>query len=121
MRLLLDEQLPGRLAQILRDRDIDAVAIAEQPDWMGLADDRVLDLGQALSRAVVTNNVKDYRPLAARRILGGTGHHGLILIPGTFRRRKQDLGRLANALEELAKRHPTRNALVNQETWVRAT
>jgi hypothetical protein len=43
---------------------------------------------------VVTNNLRDYRPLHADAITpDGPGHFGMIFMPGTYRRTKQDTGR----------------------------
>ena len=53
------------------------------------------------ARAVVTNNLRDYRPRAAQLIIAGGGHHGMIYVPANFRRTRQDVGRIVAALERI--------------------
>jgi hypothetical protein len=57
-------------------------------------------LARTERRAVVTNNLRDYRPLHADAITpGGPGHFGMIFMPSTYRRTRQDTGRIITALE----------------------
>ena len=103
MRLLLDEMWPPDVARQLRLRGHDAIAVAERPELRGKPDDVVFATAQAEERAVVTENVADYLPLAAARIRAGQGHFGLILTSNRRfpRHEPRTLGHLVAALDKL--------------------
>jgi hypothetical protein len=66
-----------------------------------MSDPQVLAFGRAEHRAVVTDNLRDYRPLHNEAIVpGGDGHFGMIFTPGTYRRTKADIGRIIAALRQ---------------------
>jgi hypothetical protein len=70
-------------------------------------------------RAVVTNNVRDYRPLHSDAITpGGPGHFGMIFMPGNYRRTKADTGRIISALEGKLAEYPGDEDLENGECWL---
>jgi hypothetical protein len=116
VKLLLDEMLSPAIARELRERGHDVEAIAGHPDREALPDSEVLALSQAEHRAIVTNNVRDFGPLHNEAIIpGGTGHHGMIFIPGTYRRTKDDIGKIVTALEALLAQHPAEDGLANGE------
>ena len=119
MRLLLDEMLGPQIARELRQRGHDVIAIKEREDWVSHSDDQVMDLAREEHRAVVTDNLRDYRPRAAAAALpGGSGHYGMIFISGGYRRAKADIGRIADALEVKLEAHPGERDLHSQETWL---
>lgn len=64
MRLLLDEMWPP--------------AVAERAEWRGQPDDVIFAIAQAKGRAIVTENVSDYRPLAAHALRSGRSHWGVV-------------------------------------------
>ena len=68
MRLLLDEMLSPAIARELRERGHDVLAVADHPGWVALSDPEVMTLARTERRAVVTNNLRDYRPLHADAI-----------------------------------------------------
>ncbi len=70
----------------------------------------------AEGRAVITNNVKDFRPLAAERLARGESHAGLILLPSTRTRTRGAVEMLANAIEQILHEHP--DGLPATERWV---
>ena len=43
----------------------------------------------------MTNDIKDFRPLAAERLASGQGHAGLILVPAKRSRNRAATGALA--------------------------
>ena len=119
MKLLLDEMLAPAIARELRARGHDAEAIAGHPDREALPDPEVLALARAEHRAVVTNNLRDYRPLHNDAITpGGPGHFGMIFMPGTYRRTKNDTGRIIAGLEAILQRYPGEDDLANGEDWL---
>ncbi len=118
MKALLDEQLSSEIAAELRSRGWNVEAVGERP-WMrgqSLSDDQVMVTAASEDRAVVTNNIKDYRPLAARRVAGGQGHWGLILLPSTRSRSRAAVQPLADGIERIMGEHP--EGLANSERWV---
>lgn len=116
MRALLDEQLSPQIAARLRSRGHDVAAVAERADLLGSSDRVILDAAAREQRALVTNNVKDFRPLAAERLARGQDHGGLILLPSTRTRTCSQVERLANAIEAVLKAHP--GGLESSERWV---
>ena len=118
MKLLLDEMLSPAIARELRDRGHDAESVAGHPDREALSDPEVLAIAQAEHRAVVTNNLRDFRPLHHEAITpGGPGHHGMIFIPGTYRRTRNDTGKIITALEQLLTQYPGEDDLASGEAW----
>lgn len=116
MRALLDEQLSPLIAQVLRDRDLDVEAIAERPELREASDREVFDAASGEQRAVVTNNIKDFRPIAAERLTDGRGHSGLILLPASRSRNRDATGGLADAIETLMRAHP--RGIADSEHWI---
>jgi len=119
VRLLLDEMLSPQIARNLRERGHDVVALSERAEWMSLGDDDVIELARTQRRAVVTNNLRDYRPRAATAALpDGRGHHGMIFIPGSYRLRRAAVGAITDALLAQLAAHPGERDLYNRETWL---
>lgn len=116
MKALLDEQLSRRIAQVLRERDLDVEAVSERSDLAQAPDREVMETARRERRAVVTNNVKDFRPLAAERVADGRGHAGLILIPASRSRRRESTGVLADAIESVMRAHP--EGMSDAEHWI---
>ena len=118
MRLLLDEMLSPAIARELRERGHDILAVAGHPGWVALSDPEVMALARTERRAVVANNLRDYRPLHADAITpGGPGHFGVIFMPSTYRRTK-DNGRIIAALEAKLAEYPGDEDLANGECWL---
>jgi hypothetical protein len=81
-------------------RGHDVQAVARHPEREALSDPDDLALARAERRAVVTNNIRDFRPLHVEAVLpGGPGHYGMVFMPGTYRRARNDVGRIVAALE----------------------
>src|SRR6266700_5428258 len=77
------------------------------PDREALPDPEVLALARAERRAVVTNNLRDFRLLHREAITpGGAGHFGMVFIPGDYRRTKAGTGRIIATLETILAQHP---------------
>ncbi len=116
MKALLDEQLSPRVAELLRDRGHDAQAVVDQRDLAGRSDRVILEIAATEERAVITNNVKDFRPLAAERLARGESHAGLILLPATRTRTRGAVEMLANAIEQILHEHP--DGMPATERWI---
>lgn len=117
MKLLLDEMWPPDIAIQLRHRGHDVEAVTERPELRGQSDPVVFTVAQAEERAVVTENVIDYRPLAAEAISRGHSHCGLILTSNRRfpRHDSRTLGRLVTDLHELLSRGLD---LRDREYWI---
>ena len=115
MKALLDEQLSPRIAVLLRHRGCDVVAVADRDDLAGQSDRVILEVAAREQRAVVTNNIMDFRPLAAERLALGATHGGLILLPSTRTRTRTAVPALAGAIERVLRDHP--EGLRGSERW----
>lgn len=119
MRLLLDEMLTPAIARELRSRGHDVEAIAVHQDREALPDAEVLALAPAGHRAIVTSNLRDFRPLHQEAITpGGAGHFGMIFIPGNYRLTRDHIGKVTAALEQILASHPGDEDLANGEAWL---
>lgn len=119
MKLLLDEMLTPDIARELSARGHDVEAVAGHPDWEGLSDSQLMAVARTERRAIVTNNLRDYRPLHSEAITpGGHGHFGMIFMPGSYRRTRADAGRIIAALEAKLVRYPGEKDLASGEAWL---
>ncbi|MGH3321263.1 MAG: DUF5615 family PIN-like protein [Streptosporangiaceae bacterium] len=119
MRLLLDEMLSPVIARELRGRGHDGWAIKEGGDSHALSDPDVVNLARRERRAVVTDNLRDYRPLHHEAITpGGPGHCGMVFLPDGYRRTAADVGRIIKALEAKLAEYPGERDLTDGETWL---
>jgi NADP-dependent 3-hydroxy acid dehydrogenase YdfG len=116
VRALLDEQFSPLIAKLLRERGLDVVAAAERADLIEASDREVVEAATREQRAVVTNDIKDFRPIAIERITDGRGHAGLILVPANRDRGRDAAGTLADAIETLMRAHP--DGVVGAEHWL---
>ncbi len=116
MRALLDEHPSPQIAGLLRDAGYDVVAVADRADLIGCGDRIVLEVADREGRAVVTNNIKDFRPLAAEWLAAGRTHPGLILLPSARTRTRAAVPLLATAIEAILRAHP--DGIAGSECWV---
>ena len=114
MKLLLDEMYPSLIARELRARGHDVVSVHESPG-SGTSDEEVLHCARSEERAVVTENVRDYRPLAEALLAAGDSHAGLVFST-TRRWPRTDPGSLITALDNLAASTPSQP--VDMEIWL---
>lgn len=97
MKLLLDEQISGRVAERLRAQGRDAIATTADPALRGLSDPDLFALAQHQGRAVVTYNRADFEPIVRDHVAAGREHHGLVIVHPT-RFPSSQVERLARAL-----------------------
>jgi predicted nuclease of predicted toxin-antitoxin system len=116
VKALLDEQLSPQIAVLLRQRGQDVVAVADRADLAGRSDRTIFETASSELRAVVTNNVKDFRPLAAEWLARGQAHGGLILLPSSRTRTRSAVQAIADAIETVLLDHP--DGLSSSERWV---
>ncbi len=116
MRAILDEQLSPQIAAHLRKAGYDVDAVAERDDLVGRSDRFVFETASREGRAVVTNNIKDFRPLAAQWLAQGMVHAGLILLPSNRTRSRNAIVAVAAAIESVLRDHP--EGLSGSERWI---
>jgi uncharacterized protein with PIN domain len=116
VRALLDEQLSPQIAVQLRQMGYDVEAVADRPDLVGCRDQSILEIASAEGRAVVTNNIKDFRPLAAQWLAQGRVHAGLILLPSTRTRTRASIAALADRISTVLRDNP--DGLTGSERWI---
>ena len=109
-RLLLDEHIWEGLAAALSDRGYDVVHL-NHTEHRGLDDEPLLVYATEQSRAVLTNNHRDFVPLARAWFEAGRIHAGIVLSiqlrPGEL------LRQTTNLLQSL-----TGNELANTVRWL---
>jgi hypothetical protein len=105
LKLLLDEMYPKRIAEGLRARGRDTVAVVELPDLRNSSDPDVFAAAQREGRTVVTENVSDFVHIANDHDAGGQAHHGLVLVhPRKYPRgNPRTVGAMVNPLEALSR------------------
>ena len=116
MRALLDEQLSPQIAVLLRKAGYDVDAVADRKDLVGRSDRAILEAACREGRTVVTNNIRDFRPLAAEWLAQGRSHAGLILLPSTRTRNRNTIATIAAAIENVLRDHP--DGLSGSERWI---
>ena len=116
MKLLLDEQISGKIAERLRDRGHDVTAVTDDPSLRGLSDSDLFEVAQQQGRALVTYNRVDFEPMVREFAQINREHHGLVIVHPT-RFPSWEFGRLVAAIEGLtAGADPGMSFLV----WLRA-
>jgi len=119
VRLLLDEQYSPEIAKELRRQGHAVEAVAERPDLQASDDEALLVLATREGRTLVTNNVRDFVPIARSFAAEGRGHSGLIFTSDrSLPRTRRGFGVLARALQRALEAHPDDDALVDQSMWL---
>lgn len=116
MRLLLDEMNSWRIAAELRSRGFDVVAVKrDRAELEQRQDPTVLQAAAAERRAVVTNNVRDYRVAHEQAQARGEKHYGLIYTyDDTLPRNKAAITLWVATLQQFLEAHPAEDALLNR-------
>jgi len=116
VRAILDEQWSPQIAVLLRQVGYDVDAVADREALMGRSDRIIFEAACSEGRAVVTNNIKDFRPLAAEWLAQGRVHAGLILLPSRRTRTRNAIAAVAGAIENVLRDHP--DGLSGSERWI---
>ena len=99
VRLLLDEHFAETIAKRLRDDGHDVVAVVADPTLRAQPDAEVYRRAAVDSRRVVTENVKDFRPLLLRAYDNNDPVAPLLLVaPGRFPRGRRRAAAVVSAL-----------------------
>ncbi len=102
MKLLLDEQISGKVAKRLQDRGHDVTAATDDPSLRGLSDPDLFEVAQQQGRALVTYNRVDFEPLIREYAQVDREHHGLVIVHPT-RFPSGEFARLVAAVEGMLK------------------
>ena len=118
MRLLLDEMYDPEIAEQLARRGHYVRAVSGS-DHAGISDPQVLALATDQSRALLTNNVRDFMVIHGEVLKAGGEHMGLVLTDDrSMPRAKATRGRYVRTLEQLLADRQAADALRNQVAWI---
>jgi hypothetical protein len=103
LRLLLDEMYSSAIAAELRESGHDVASVHDPGQVAGASDPDVLAAAQREGRALVTENVRDFRPVEVRLLADGAHHAGLVYTSNRQfpRGDPATVGRLVRALDAL--------------------
>ncbi len=98
-RLALDEMFSPVIARALRELGYDAVAVAERADLRAMIDAEIFAWAGAQGRWLLTENVKDFRPLLLRAMQADTPATRILFTSSrSFPRSRKNPGPLISAL-----------------------
>jgi hypothetical protein len=116
-RLVLDEMFSPAIAAALRERGNDVIAVAERDDLRSMTDDELYAWSAAEQRWLLTENVKDFRPIMLRALQAGSATAGLIFTSSrAFPRSRKNPGPLIHALHAWLQAGPPAAPL--SEDWL---
>jgi hypothetical protein len=116
-RLLLDEMFSPAIAAALRDLGHDVISVAERADLRALTDDEVFAWATGNDRWLLTENVKDFRPILLRMLQAGSVTTGLLFTTSrAFPRSRNNPGPLIKALDAWLRTGPPQSPLT--ENWL---
>ena len=99
MRLLLDEDLSPKIAEILRKKGIDAVSVHDIGRG-GLSDKSHLEYAASEGRCFVTRNRNDYIILTRQFFSSNKSHKGVLVVSSSHR--FDDFSGIAKAIAKYA-------------------
>lgn len=120
MKLLLDEHFSPEIARQLRSRGHDVLAVKERPELIGRPDRVHFASMPEQRRAIVTQDLGDFRPLLAEALRTGRKTYGLVCVPARLSLSRQTIGPVVDALDQMLRRHPADDDLLARggETWL---
>lgn len=120
VRLLLDEHFSPEIARQLRARGHDVIAVKEHPELIGRPDRVHFAAMPEQRRAIVTQDLGDFRPLLAQAMRAGTKTFGLVCVPALVSLSRKAIGQLVTSLEQLLRAHPHDEDLIDRggEAWL---
>jgi hypothetical protein len=116
-RLLLDEMFSPAIAAALRDLRHDVLAVAERGELRAMTDQDIFALATAQGRWLLSENVKDFRPILLRALQADTAVTGILYTSSrAFPRSRKNPGPLIHALNAWLKTGPPAAPLT--EDWL---
>ena len=99
MRLVMDEMFSTAVAAALRDLGHDVIAVAERGELRAMNDEAVFAWATSQGRRLLTENVKDLRPILLRALHAGTATTGILYTSSrVFPRSRKNPGPLIQAV-----------------------
>jgi hypothetical protein len=118
VKILLDEHYAPAIAEQLRAAGYPADTVL----GLGLAgsdDHALLEFCERESYALLTNNVRDFAPLARQWAADGREHAGLVFTSDArLPRHSGTIGQFVALLSALIRENPHERALVDQVRWL---
>lgn len=97
--LLLDEMFSPGIAADLRQLGHDVLSVAERPDLRSKSDEEIFAWASAQKRWLLTENVKDFRPILLQALQTGQPGMGILFTSSrTFPRSRKNPGPLVRSL-----------------------
>jgi predicted nuclease of predicted toxin-antitoxin system len=119
VRLILDEHFSFRIAEQLRGKGFDVLAVAERNELRQMSDEDLLRWARTDERTLVTENVQDFMPIHGECLNHGESHAGIILTSsGKFPRSTAGIGLLVAALARLLEGRAERGFLESDVLWL---
>jgi len=116
-RLVLDEMFSPAIAAAVRNLGHDVIAVAERGDLRPADDEEVFAWATSQGRWLLTENVKDFRPILLRALQAGTGGTGLLFTSSrSFPRSRKNPGPLIKAIHAWMLNGPPAEPLA--EDWL---
>jgi hypothetical protein len=117
IQLLLDEMFSQVVAEALRERGHQVVALTERPELRAMPDEEVFAWAAAEGCWLLTENVKDFQPIKLRALQTNAAIAGpLFTSSRTFPRSRQHVGPLIDALDAWLTKGPPEPPLI--EDWL---
>jgi hypothetical protein len=115
----LDEHYSPLIAEQLRERGHDVVAVVERPDLTGRSDGELLSLMAAERRAILTENWGDFQRELQNAAAAGQTHYGVVFTSGRqLPRGKGTIGLYVDVLDDLLGRYEADDALLDSYRWL---
>jgi predicted nuclease of predicted toxin-antitoxin system len=121
VKLLLDEHFSPEIARQLRAHGHDVIAVKEHPELIGRSDRVHFASIPQQRRAIVTQDLGDFRPLLAEAMRSGTKTYGLVCVPARVSLSRRTIGQVVESLAQLLQLHPGDEDLIDRggEIWLR--
>lgn len=119
MKLVLDELYSPQIAERLRKRDHDVVAVKERPDLERLSYEELFARMPPERRAILTENWADYNRLIRRAAEEDTPHYGVLFTSRQqLPRSRHTICLYVRVLHDFLQRHPADDAILNSSRWL---
>jgi len=119
LRLLLDEHYSEAIAEQLRNRGHDVIAVNERSDLQGLKDFQLFPLLRAEKLAILTENWADYDREMRKAADQGKDHYGVVFTSRkSMPRSKNTIGLYVRVLGDFLSCHRAEDALLNSYRWL---
>jgi predicted nuclease of predicted toxin-antitoxin system len=119
LKLLLDEMYASDIAEALRERGRDVASASERDDLRSASDLVIFEAMQAEARVIVTNNVRDFVPLAQQALQSGSTFYGIVFTSDkSLPRNKANVGTFVSLLDVLMATHVAEERLPAGIEWL---